>query len=251
MAPTARARRRKTFTARRASCDCRRRARCDIDEIPGIVADYRQAARCALQAGFDGVEVHGANGYLLDQFLRDSTNDRTDAYGGSIENRARLLLEVMQAVVAEDRRRPHRAAPVAGHAGQRRRPGQRPASAVRVRRRRLAPLNWPSCTSSRARPAARATCGAVRLRRAAPALRHAGAWMVNNGYDRAMALDGRGRGAADLVAFGKLFITNPDLVRRLRDDAAAEQRRTRRPSTAAARRATPTIRRFPPTHTLV
>ena len=71
------------------------------DEMPRLVADYRHAAKCAIQAGFDGVEVHGANGYLIDQFLRDSTNDRTDAYGGSVANRARLLLEVLQAVTEE------------------------------------------------------------------------------------------------------------------------------------------------------
>jgi len=70
----------------------------ETSEIPGIVEQYRQGAKNALEAGFDGVEVHGANGYLLDQFLRDGTNKRTDEYGGSIENRARLLLEVTQAV---------------------------------------------------------------------------------------------------------------------------------------------------------
>mgnify|MGYP005859200805 FL=1 len=69
-----------------------------IDELPGIVDDYRRAALAAVEAGFDGIEVHAANGYLLDQFLKTGSNHRTDAYGGSIENRARLLLEVMQAV---------------------------------------------------------------------------------------------------------------------------------------------------------
>jgi NADH:flavin oxidoreductases, Old Yellow Enzyme family len=73
----------------------------DISELPGIVSDFCQAAANALDAGFDGVEIHGANGYLLDQFLKDSANLRTDAYGGSIENRARLLLEVTAAVVNE------------------------------------------------------------------------------------------------------------------------------------------------------
>ncbi|PRP54990.1 alkene reductase, partial [Bacillus halotolerans] len=68
------------------------------DELPQLIADYAQAARNAIAAGFDGVEVHSANGYLLDQFLRDSANDRSDTYGGSIENRARLLVEVMTAV---------------------------------------------------------------------------------------------------------------------------------------------------------
>jgi 2,4-dienoyl-CoA reductase-like NADH-dependent reductase (Old Yellow Enzyme family) len=67
----------------------------ELDEIPGVVAAFRKGAENAKRAGFDGVEVHGANGYLLDQFLQDSTNQRTDAYGGSIENRARLLLEVV------------------------------------------------------------------------------------------------------------------------------------------------------------
>jgi 2,4-dienoyl-CoA reductase-like NADH-dependent reductase (Old Yellow Enzyme family) len=71
----------------------------DADEIPGIVADYAQATRLAQKAGFDGVEIHGANGYLIDQFLRDGTNHRTDGYGGSVENRARFLLEVTEAVV--------------------------------------------------------------------------------------------------------------------------------------------------------
>jgi N-ethylmaleimide reductase len=71
------------------------------DEIPAVVASFRRAARNAIDAGFDGVEVHGANGYLIDQFLRDSVNDRTDAYGGPIANRVRLLTEVMQAIVAE------------------------------------------------------------------------------------------------------------------------------------------------------
>ncbi|MDW3502855.1 alkene reductase, partial [Escherichia coli] len=71
----------------------------ELDEIPGIVAAYRKGAENARKAGFDGVEVHGANGYLLDQFLQDSTNKRTDAYGGPIENRARLMLEVTDACI--------------------------------------------------------------------------------------------------------------------------------------------------------
>ncbi|UFS65319.1 alkene reductase [Paracoccus denitrificans] len=70
-----------------------------LEEIPGIVADFRSAAENAKRAGFDGVEVHGANGYLIDQFLRDGTNRRSDAYGGSVENRARFLREVVEAVV--------------------------------------------------------------------------------------------------------------------------------------------------------
>ena len=82
----------------------------ELDEIPGIIEDYRKAAENALAAGFDGIEVHGANGYLLDQFLQDGSNHRTDAYGGSIENRARLLLEVMEAVIGVWGRRSRRGA---------------------------------------------------------------------------------------------------------------------------------------------
>ena len=81
----------------------------DLNEIPGIVAEYRRGAENAKRAGFDGVEVHGANGYLLDQFLQDSTNVRTDAYGGPVENRARLMLEVVDACIGvwvRDRVRP-------------------------------------------------------------------------------------------------------------------------------------------------
>src|SRR3569623_3243034 len=73
----------------------------ELSEIPGIIEDFKRGTENALAAGFDGVEVHCANGYLLDQFAKDGTNKRTDAYGGSIENRARLMLEVSRAVVAE------------------------------------------------------------------------------------------------------------------------------------------------------
>src|SRR5512145_913188 len=94
---SARAAKTKTYTAKGFETVSAPRA-LQTDEIPRLIADYRAAARNAIAAGFDGVEVHGANGYLLEQFLRDSLNDRSDAYGGSIENRARLLVEVMQAV---------------------------------------------------------------------------------------------------------------------------------------------------------
>src|SRR5439155_6398797 len=73
----------------------------ELDEIPGIIEDFRRAAANAIEAGFDGVEIHGANGYLLDQFTKDGANIRSDRYGGSIENRARLILEVAAAVAAE------------------------------------------------------------------------------------------------------------------------------------------------------
>jgi len=87
----------KTFIAGQGFVDCPTPRALDLDEIPGIIADFRHATMRALDAGFDGVELHGAHGYLLDAFLRNGTNHRTDAYGGSIENRARLLLEVTEA----------------------------------------------------------------------------------------------------------------------------------------------------------
>ena len=192
------------------------------DELPRVIDDYRRAARNAVEAGFDGVEVHGANGYLLEQFLRDSINDRSDAYGGPIENRARLLLEVMQAVVDEigAGRTGLRLSPVtpANDAGQ-----DSNAQALyghvveRLAPMKLAYLHVIEGATGGSRDAVPFDFEA--LRRSYKQAHPAGAWMVNNGYDRAMALDVVARGAADLVAFGKPFIANPDLVRRLREDA--------------------------------
>ncbi|MBL0150015.1 MAG: alkene reductase [Ideonella sp.] len=192
------------------------------DELPAVVAAYRQAARNAIDAGFDGVEVHGANGYLLEQFLRDSINDRSDAYGGSIENRARLLLEVMAAVTAEigGGRTGLRLSPITpvNDAAQDSNPAALYGHVVRA----LAPLNLAFLHVIEGQ-----TGGARDLTdQGVPAFDYAalhrefkGAWMVNNAYTRAMALEAVGSGAADLVAFGRPFIGNPDLVRRLRDDA--------------------------------
>jgi len=196
------------------------------DEIPGVVASYRHAARCAMDAGFDGVEVHGANGYLIEQFLRDSINDRTDAYGGSIANRTRLLVEVMQAVVEEigGGRTGLRLSPVtpANDAGQDSDPQALYEHAVA----RLAPLKLAFLEvveGSTGGPRDFAPFDYAALRR-----RFDGPWMVNNGYQRQMAMDIVAGGTADLVSFGRPFIGNPDLVRRLRDDAplAAFDRKT-------------------------
>ena len=193
-----------------------------LEEMPRVVADYRHAARCAIAAGFDGVEVHGANGYLLEQFLRDSINDRTDAYGGPTENRARLLLEVMNAIAAEIG---------AGRTGLRLSPvtpandAQQDSDAQglydyvveQLAPLKLAFLHVVEGATGGARDVAPFDYAALRSR-----FRRGnehGAWMVNNGYTRQMALDVVASGDADLVAFGKPFISNPDLVRRLQDDA--------------------------------
>lgn len=191
-------------------------------ELPGIVEDYRLAAGRAMDAGFDGVEVHGANGYLLEQFLRDTVNDRSDAYGGPIENRARLLLEVVRAVAAEAG---------AGRTGLRVSPALPLADAGpdsqtqalyahvvdELVALRLAYLHMIEGQTGGARETIDFDYEALRRAfTAAPG----SAWMVNNGYTRTMALDTVARGKADLVAFGKPFIANPDLGRRLREDAA-------------------------------
>jgi len=212
---TARVARGKTFTAAGFE-DCSVPRALDIGEIPGIVASYGHAARLALQAGFDGVEVHGANGYLIDQFLRDSINDRQDAYGGPIENRVRFLREVMQAVCAEigGARTGLRLSPVTpvNDAGQ-----DSDAQALfehavdQLAPLKLAFLHLIEGQTGGPRDVAPFDYAALRQR-------FGGAWMVNNGYSRDMALAAVATGAADLVAFGKLFISNPDLVRRLRDD---------------------------------
>jgi N-ethylmaleimide reductase len=196
------------------------------DEMPGVVAAYRHAARCAMDAGFDGVEVHGANGYLIEQFLRDSINDRTDAYGGPVENRVRLLVEVMQAVVEEigGGRTGLRLSPVtpANDAG----PDSDPQALYEHAVAQLAPLQIAFIEvveGSTGGPRDFAPFDYAALRR-----RFAGAWIVNNGYQRQMAMDIVAGGTADLVSFGRPFIGNPDLVRRLRDDAplAAFDRKT-------------------------
>ncbi len=186
-------------------------------EIPGVVASYRHAARCAMDAGFDGVEVHGANGYLIDQFLRDSINDRADAYGGSVANRVRLLCEVMQAIVAEigSGRTGLRLSPVtpSNDAGQ----DSDPQALFGHALERLAPLKLAFVEvvegqTGGARDFAPFDYAALRRR-------FGGAWVANNGYTRSMALEAVASGTADLVSFGRAFIANPDLVRRLRENA--------------------------------
>ncbi len=213
---TARAARGKTFIAGGfAPCSAPRALA--TEEIAGVVADYRQAALNAIDAGFDGVEVHGANGYLIDQFLRDSINDRSDAYGGGIVQRARFLLEVMQAVVGAigGGRTGLRLSPVtpSNDAGPDSDPQALMAHVVQaLAPLRLAFLHLIEGQTGGARDIAPFDYAALRAQ-------FAGAWMVNNGYTGPMAQHALASGAADLVAFGKPFIANPDLGRRLRDAA--------------------------------
>jgi N-ethylmaleimide reductase len=190
----------------------------ETSELPGIVEQFRHGARMALEAGFDGVEIHGANGYLLDQFLESGSNRRTDAYGGSAENRARLLLDVTAAV-----------AEIWG------------ADRVGVR---LSPLNAFNSISD-ADPAATFGYAAEALGRLGLAYLHViepregiavdgaqrsageylgsrfgGTLMLNGGLDQERAETLVASGEADLVAFGRLFLANPDLPERFAAGAA-------------------------------
>jgi N-ethylmaleimide reductase len=189
----------------------------DISEIPGIIEQYRSGAQNALAAGFDGVEIHGANGYLPDQFLRDGSNQRTDAYGGPIENRARLMLEVTEAVCA-----------VWG------------AERVGIRLSPLQPFNDmrdanPEATFSyiveqlnrfglgylHVTEAGKDTPGAAGPAFDLHKLRGIwkGVYMTNAGYDLARANAALAAGETDLVAFGVLFLANPDLPLRFARNA--------------------------------
>ena len=191
----------------------------ELVELPGIVADYRRAAENARAAGFDGVEIHAANGYLLDQFLRDRTNLRHDAYGGKPENRSRLLLEVCDALleVWEKERLGVRLSPISTvndiddsepeplftHVVQ------------ELARRDIGFLHViEGITGGPRQPGGVADFDLDRLRRIFP-----NTYIANNGYTRALAIEARASHRADLIAFGKAFIANPDLVERLRRNA--------------------------------
>jgi N-ethylmaleimide reductase len=194
-----------------------------LEELPGIVAQFRRAARNAIDAGFDGVEVHGANGYLVEQFLRDSINDRQDAYGGSQENRVRLPMEIMSAITAEigaDRTgiRLSPVSPVNDAQQDSDAQGLFNYFVDRLNPLRLAFIAVIEGATGGARDLVPFDFPALQLRFKRD--HEQGAWMVNNGYTRAMALAEVASGAADMVSFGRPFISNPDLVNRLRLDEA-------------------------------
>ncbi|WP_421953617.1 alkene reductase [Polaromonas sp.] len=195
-----------------------------LEELPGIVHTYQAAARNAVEtAGFDGVEIHGANGYLLDQFLKDGSNKRTDDYGGSIKNRARLMLEVTRAITD---------AIGGGRTGIRLSPvtpandviDSNPQPLFEYVVRQLAPLNLAYIhiiegATGGPRELPDRPFDYAALKAAYRSAGGKGAWMVNNGYDKSLAEKAVADGA-DLVAFGVPFIANPDLVERLRSNAA-------------------------------
>jgi N-ethylmaleimide reductase len=187
-----------------------------LEEIPGIIESFRRGAANALAAGFDGVEVHGANGYLLDQFAKDGTNKRSDAYGGSIENRARLMLEVTKVVTAEvgAERTGIRISPVT------------PSNDIsdsnpqplfdyivdHLNALKLVYMHVIEGATGGARDIAPFDYASLRTR-------FDGAYIANNGYDFELATKVLAANEADLIAFGKPFLANPDLVERLKRGA--------------------------------
>ncbi|MBF9234179.1 alkene reductase [Microvirga alba] len=187
----------------------------DLSEIPGILQDYEQAARNAKEAGFDGVEIHGANGYLLDQFMKDGSNKRNDAYGGSIENRARLTVEVMERIlkVWDKGRVGIRLSPAAVNDAA----DTDPQSLFGHVVKRLDDLGIGYIHMIEG--ATQGDRRAVNVDYEALRRSFRGAYIANNGYNLEMAAEAIASGRADLVAFGRLFIANPDLVERFRLNA--------------------------------
>ena len=185
----------------------------ELGEIPGIIDSFKRASANALEAGFDGVEIHGANGYLLDQFAKDGSNKRTDAYGGPIENRARLMIEVAQAVAAEAGadRTGIRISPVT------------PANDVsdsnpqplfdhivdQINALKLIYIHVIEGATGGPRDNAPFDYDSLRKR-------FSGTYIANNGYNFKLATEVLDKNKADLIAFGKPFISNPDLVERLK-----------------------------------
>lgn len=183
------------------------------DEMPRLVADYVAAAKAAKEAGFDGIELHAANGYLLDQFLKDGPNTRTDAYGGPIENRARLLFEVLDGLetVWAPGRIGIRLSPWSGFNDATDSDPDATFGWVveQLNARGLAYLHLIEGSTGGARE------GAFDALRA----KWTGVYMANNGYDRDLAMARVGDGKVDLVAFGRPYIANPDLAERLARNA--------------------------------
>ncbi len=182
-----------------------------LDEIKEVIAAYRQGAMNAKAAGFDGVHVHGANGYLLDQFLQDSTNLRTDEYGGSLENRARLLLEVTDACIevwGKDRVAVHLAPRMDAHDMKDSQPADTFGYVAReLGKRQIAFI------STREHAADNSLTPMLKQQ-------FGGVVIANEQFSKAQANEWLATGKADAVAFGIPFIANPDLPARLQQDAA-------------------------------
>jgi len=186
-----------------------------VDEIAGIVQDYRHAAACAVKAGFDGVEIHAANGYLIDQFLRDGSNQRSDPYGGSIENRTRFLLEVTAAVIEEIgvEKVGVRISPVNAFNDMHDSDSQALFSYVATALSKLKPVYLHVVEVSMTGEAdSSVDMGLLRKD-------FDGCYIANGGYDKERGNQVLADGKADLVAYGVPFLANPDLPERFKQDA--------------------------------
>jgi N-ethylmaleimide reductase len=185
-----------------------------LEEIPALVEDYRRATDNALRAGFDGVQLHGANGYLIDQFLRDAANRREDRYGGALENRIRLLMEVMEAIagVAGADRTSVRISPNGNIQGV---TDSDPAPLFSLVAERLSALGLAFLEVKEPPPGG--TRGTPDHPPVAPVIRKAyrGTMVLNSDFDAVRAPAALAEGLADAIAFGRHFIGNPDLVYRL------------------------------------
>jgi len=191
-----------------------------LDEIPAIVAEFAAAAENAKAAGFDGVEIHGAHGYLIDQFLRDDSNKRSDAYGGSIENRVRFALDVVEAVarVFDKGRVGIRISPVSPANDAR---DSNPQAlfehlVTRLNATGIAFIHVVEGATREARDYLPFDYGALRKA-------FKGTYIANNSMTRALAIEAVEDGHADAVSFGRLYIANPDLAERLEQDAALNE----------------------------
>jgi 2,4-dienoyl-CoA reductase-like NADH-dependent reductase (Old Yellow Enzyme family) len=184
-----------------------------LDEIPRLIQDYVKAARNAIAAGFDGVQLHAANGYLIDQFLRDGSNRRTDAYGGSIDNRVRLLREVVEALVAAvgADRTAVRLSPNGDSQGVDDSQQEKlfPAAAAVLDGLGIAFLELRE-------PGPDGTFGRSDRPPVAPLIRSAfrGVLVLNSDYDLARGQAALAEGRADAITFGRKFLANPDLPQR-------------------------------------
>ncbi|EQB33028.1 alkene reductase [Sphingobium ummariense] len=190
----------------------------ELEEIPALIESYRVAARNAIAAGFDGVQIHAANGYLIDEFLRDGVNQRTDAYGGSPENRTRLLREVTQAVaevVGADRTavRLSLNGPTQGV------DDSNAAAIAEAAARALEPIGLAFLELRELKPFG--TRGATDVPRQSPLVRQhfSGPLVLNSDYDAASAQADLDSGLAQAISFGRPFLANPDLPERLRTGA--------------------------------
>lgn len=192
----------------------------DLDELPALIESYARAADNALAAGFDGVQIHAANGYLIDQFLRDGANHRTDSYGGSVENRIRLLCEVTERVVAVAGadRTAVRLSPNGESQGV---DDSDPESVFLPAAARLSELGIAFLELRE--PGPDGSFGRTDVPKLSPAIRRVFArpLVVNSDYfTREAAQAALDSGVADAVSFGRAFLANPDLPARLRSGAA-------------------------------